>query len=429
VYFGTDSTPDSGEFMGNQAGTTYDPGALAGSTTYYWRIDEKNAYGTTTGVVWSFTTTSGGYTGMTVGCNFWRIDWGAGGWEHYFASGVNWSTTTNPWNPTFVSELQTAKMKCLRFMDWVITNGSAVQNWSQRIPKTANHYYSGNTVPLLNSDGSPAGNGYGVAYEWQIDLCNRVGADMWVTVPHAATNDYQHQLATLILNNLNSNLKVYLEYSNECWNWGFYQTKYCDEQSTAVGIRDLDVGAYCEPWWKYKIYASVRLFQEFETIWGVNNPRLIKVIGCQVGYNWGGYDYNHQIIGELACLNNSTINPTGIMPNAWAAAPYWGTTVGDIGDLMLWAHNSLVGTGIKLICYEGGSDNYSDPAGCTTRQVDPLQEQLYIDALNALEPYCEGVFNQYCFVGDCWGLKVSTGQAPSGAPKWRGATTWINARY
>jgi len=58
VYFGTDSTPDSGEFQGNQPGTTYNPGTMGYSTTYYWRIDEKNAYGTTTGAVWSFTTES-----------------------------------------------------------------------------------------------------------------------------------------------------------------------------------------------------------------------------------------------------------------------------------------------------------------------------------------------------------------------------------
>jgi len=59
VYFGTDSTPDSGEFQGNQAATTFDPGTLSNSTTYYWRIDEINAQGTTTGNVWSFTTESG----------------------------------------------------------------------------------------------------------------------------------------------------------------------------------------------------------------------------------------------------------------------------------------------------------------------------------------------------------------------------------
>ncbi|MHC4737394.1 MAG: LamG-like jellyroll fold domain-containing protein, partial [Planctomycetota bacterium] len=59
VYFGTDSTPDSGEFQGNQTATTFDPGTMSNSTTYYWRIDEINANGTTTGDVWSFTTESG----------------------------------------------------------------------------------------------------------------------------------------------------------------------------------------------------------------------------------------------------------------------------------------------------------------------------------------------------------------------------------
>ncbi|MFC1765443.1 RHS repeat-associated core domain-containing protein [Planctomycetota bacterium] len=56
VYFGTNPSPGTGEFQGNQTGMTFDPGTLANDTTYYWRIDEKNADGTTTGVVWSFTT-------------------------------------------------------------------------------------------------------------------------------------------------------------------------------------------------------------------------------------------------------------------------------------------------------------------------------------------------------------------------------------
>jgi hypothetical protein len=33
-------------------------GPWENGTTYYWRIDEKNANGTTTGDVWSFTTQS-----------------------------------------------------------------------------------------------------------------------------------------------------------------------------------------------------------------------------------------------------------------------------------------------------------------------------------------------------------------------------------
>ena len=53
VYFGTTNPPP---FRVNQTGTTYDTGTMANGTTYYWRIDEKNASGTTTGTVWSFTT-------------------------------------------------------------------------------------------------------------------------------------------------------------------------------------------------------------------------------------------------------------------------------------------------------------------------------------------------------------------------------------
>ncbi|TET39215.1 MAG: hypothetical protein E3J72_00810, partial [Planctomycetota bacterium] len=53
VYFGTTSP---GTFMGNQTGTTFNPGALDAGTTYYWQIDPYNTFGTTTSAVWTFTT-------------------------------------------------------------------------------------------------------------------------------------------------------------------------------------------------------------------------------------------------------------------------------------------------------------------------------------------------------------------------------------
>ena len=56
VYFGTDSTPDSSDYRNTQTATTYDPGTLSYTTTYYWRIDAVNISATTTGSVWSFTT-------------------------------------------------------------------------------------------------------------------------------------------------------------------------------------------------------------------------------------------------------------------------------------------------------------------------------------------------------------------------------------
>lgn len=53
VYFGTTNPPP---FVTNTTNTSYAPGTLANSTTYYWRIDEVGAGGTITGDVWSFTT-------------------------------------------------------------------------------------------------------------------------------------------------------------------------------------------------------------------------------------------------------------------------------------------------------------------------------------------------------------------------------------
>ena len=56
VYFGTSSPPPS---IRNQTAKTFEPGTMTIRTTYYWRIDEVNAWGKTTGTVWSFTTESG----------------------------------------------------------------------------------------------------------------------------------------------------------------------------------------------------------------------------------------------------------------------------------------------------------------------------------------------------------------------------------
>lgn len=53
VYFGTDIVPP---LASHQNGMEFDPGPLDPDTTYFWRIDEVNSTGKTTGVLWRFTT-------------------------------------------------------------------------------------------------------------------------------------------------------------------------------------------------------------------------------------------------------------------------------------------------------------------------------------------------------------------------------------
>ncbi|MDH3646052.1 MAG: PKD domain-containing protein [Gammaproteobacteria bacterium] len=61
VYFGTSVNPP---LVSTQTGSSYDPGTLTEGTTYYWRVDGVNSFGTTTGSLWSFSTGDGGMCGL-----------------------------------------------------------------------------------------------------------------------------------------------------------------------------------------------------------------------------------------------------------------------------------------------------------------------------------------------------------------------------
>ena len=98
----------------------------------------------------------------------------------------------------------------LRFMDTGYTNDSNVSLWSQRTAKT--WHTQGGTK--------------GVALEYMIDLANQLQADPWFCIPHKATDEYITQMASLIKSKLYPNRKVYIEFSNEMWNWIFKQSVY-----------------------------------------------------------------------------------------------------------------------------------------------------------------------------------------------------------
>lgn len=58
VYFGEDSTPDSGEEQGVTSSSSYNLPTLDCDVDYYWRIDSINGEQEVTGPVWSFSTQS-----------------------------------------------------------------------------------------------------------------------------------------------------------------------------------------------------------------------------------------------------------------------------------------------------------------------------------------------------------------------------------
>lgn len=110
--------------------------------------------------------------------------------------------------PLFTSDFlnHIARFKTLRFMDWLRTNGNSSTTWSTR--STLNTRYSPDV---------------GVPWEHVVALANQTGKDIWINIPVGADDDYVTRLAALLKGTLTVDVKIYVEYSNELWNFGFSQ--------------------------------------------------------------------------------------------------------------------------------------------------------------------------------------------------------------
>jgi hypothetical protein len=338
-----------------------------------------------------------------VGANFWNIDWE--GQADFFTSNVDFTTTTNPWQPALLTDL--APYAVLRFMDWNQTNTSsnAQAVWSTRKQKT-------------QPQNEP------VAFEWQIDLCNRTKKDYWLNIPHEAAPDYWPKLAQLVHDQLDPSLRVYVEWSNEVWNTGFPQHAYSASQAQTIGLP----GA--TPAIAYQVYESVRVYEAFEGVFGKGSPRLVKVIAGQAAWTGPCND-------EMTAFASAAINPNKTAADAYAMAPYFsGTTIQALGTSITtvvgWTQSSFTcasGGGLALISYEGGSDSFAASGnGCTTLQHDPGMHDLYTQYLTGISgAKLSGPFMQYTHTGACWGLKEKTSDALSVSPKYKGVLDWLAA--
>jgi hypothetical protein len=340
---------------------------------------------------------------LFVGVNFWRIEWE--GATDYFLPGVSFATVTDPWQPALFPDL--TPFHVVRFMDWNATNDASnpQANWSTRKQKSGDQ-----TV-------AP------VAFEWQIDLCNRGHTDYWLNIPSQADlTDYPQNLAQLVFDLLDPSLRVYVEWSNEVWNGGFPQNAYASQQATNLNLPGTAFAAY-------QVYASVRVWEQFEAVFGKGSPRLVKVLAGQAAWNGPCTDL-------MAALPNTTINPNATKPDVFAVAPYFsGNSISDLQSAIPGLVAGLqqnatcaMGAGLPLIAYEGGADSFSAPNnGCETLQTDPGMQGLYTSFLDMLSTNIKGPLNQYTESGACWGLKVKTGDPVSMAPKYAGVTDWLAA--
>ncbi len=136
-----------------------------------------------------------------------------------------------------------------------------------------------------------------VAYEWQIDLCNRTDKDCWINVHHLSTADDWRKIAQLFKDKLKPSLRLYVEWSNEVWNGAFPQQGYAASEAGKLGLPGSNGPA------SYSVYASVRMFEEFGRVFAGEPQRLVRVLAGQSV--WSG-----PCESQLEALSNKQINPS-----------------------------------------------------------------------------------------------------------------------
>lgn len=202
------------------------------------------------------------------------------------------------WQAINFSPLMLEKLQpfgTLRFMDWTNTNGQTDSAWENRT-LLSHRTYTKN----------------GVAWEETIRLANTLGKNIWVSIPHLATDDYVTKLAQLVFNTLEPHLTVYVEYSNEVWGSLFPGGQYAQAQGVTLGLAPSDPtqARFC--------YLGLRTNQ-ISTIWrGVfgSSGRLQMVVSTQAV----NADTTRRI---LACQNTSNY------VDAVAIAPYLSIALND----------------------------------------------------------------------------------------------------
>jgi hypothetical protein len=135
-----------------------------------------------------------------------------------------------------------------------------------------------------------------IPWEVIVDVANISKMDLWINVPIAASDNYVQQLAAFIKNRLNPDRTLYVEYSNEVWNWGFPQSWWNDAKAKAEGLNH--VKGYSK--------RTVELAQIFRSVYGPSslNDKVRVINAWQIGWNPpdGMYEEQMQYI-------NSTFGP------------------------------------------------------------------------------------------------------------------------
>jgi hypothetical protein len=315
-------------------------------------------------------------------------------------------------------------------MDFQKTNNSIQTNFSDRPTHT------------MQTQG---GRG-GVALEHMIQLANTLDADPWFCMPHLATDDYIREFAKMVRRQLKPNLKIYIEYSNECWNSMFAQARYCKDKGKELGLSENDYQAQL----RYYSKRSVQIFKLWEQVFG-GPGRLVRVLAAQSANPWT----SEQVMDFEAAYKHADV--LGI-------APYFGHALGNpknqektikmsVEEVLdtckgyIEKNNNTIAKqaemaserGLCLIAYEGGQHLVGHGGAENNKKMEqlfhaanrhPRMKQLYLEYLAGWKKNGGTMMAIFSSTGryskwGSWGIMEYHGQPTDEAPKYQAVIEFL----
>lgn len=232
-------------------------------------------------------------------------------------------SSTQTFTTEYLVLCKSASFACYRF--YTLNNvweGAAtfpaVSTWANRkLPTDANQ---GN---MMNINGKVEG----WCWEYVIELANLLQKDIWINLNVSVNDAYITSLATKLKNELNSNIKIYVEYGNEVWNPNNLTADFwVRDQAANLGI------SFDEN------YARnvVRISNLFKNVYGAPaiNNKIRVVLGAQQG--WIGRTTYH-----LNYIKNTFGPPKDYI---WATAPatYYSGSGATIEEALNECHSNIM---------------------------------------------------------------------------------------
>jgi hypothetical protein len=224
-------------------------------------------------------------------------------------------------NITNLTLAHLSRFDMIRFNPWTLSNTGFEANWSDRTPLNWPQYSAPNhnpweTIPYL------------------VNQLHKT-VDVWINIPWNATDDYILTLARLMLDNLNKNNIIYVEYSNEVWNY-LFPTAPANEHAANDSVFNhsdpyrfnYDNCSNSVVWgWRRTVYQTKHIADLFKTVFGQDNVGQWKRVRPILG---GEASYPALIIN---CLDyfNAIFGPPSKFFHAIAVAPYF-----DLGPYGTW---------------------------------------------------------------------------------------------